>query len=1324
MTENFEPAKPAIQKHVRKLSFSLLVILSSTAMQAQTPQAQADPAIKAAIADPLSVFPKDRLTTAVNEAAWTSLSGSVHSQARPENDAGSAPLDTPMSRMTFALQRSPEQQAALDAFSQAVQDPSSPLYHKWLTPQQFGQHFGISQSDLNRITSWLTSKGFTIDELPGGRWTIVFSGTVAQVQAAFHTSIHNYSLRGGTGTFFANSNDPQVPQNLAAMILGIDGLNNFPMSRGPSTTVPQAETNSGAHFLDPVDFYTIYDVGPLYGKGLSGNGVNIAVIEPCTMDTSLAGAYWQFEGVSTQGFWYTDYGTPLACSSSDFDEVYLDIEWAQNLAQGAKVWLTAAQGNDPVFNAIQDVVSEGLFGNAFPAVVSVSYSTCGNPTSYVQMLNGFFQQAHSEGISALVSAGDWGAAACDADDPASQTSASHGLAINDNCQSLYVTCVGGTEFNDFSNPGQFWSPTGQALQYIPEIVWNETNGSKIKGATGGGFSTLFAKPPWQTQNSTNFRGVPDIALTAASHDGYRVCNTASQCSPNYVQAIAGTSAAAPSLAGIIAILVQAYGPQGNLNQTMYALAARNDVGLVFHDITAGNNSVAGQNGYSAGPGWDPVTGLGSIDANAFVSNWPNAFAPEAALTTNSLNLGSQPVGKTSAPQTVTLTNQSVAPNPSGGTSSLTISSVKLGGSDPNDFRSNTTCASNTLGTNGTCTITVTFQPTAAGVRSATITIADNAPDSPQIITLMGTGSSASAPPTITSLSPASAVAGGPAFELLVNGTNFVSGAVVQWNGSNLPTTFSSSTQLIASVSANLIATVGTATITVSSGGQISTPATFTITGSSGGSGPTVTTKLTSNANGIVNGSCVTPPSVSSFSTSAAAAWLYFYYNGGKPGDSAVLNFIRPDGVVYQSDPLTVAFASGCITDSINISGASAASFPGQWTIQVTWNTAPLFSLNFTIGSSGSSTGNYFVPVAPCRLVDTRNPGGTFGGPSIFGGSSRNFPISGGPCGVPTSATAYSLNVTVVPHGSLGYLTIWPTGEAQPVVSTLNSLDGRIKANAAIVPAGLNGSVSVFVTDTTDVVLDINGYFVPASTSGSLALYPVTPCRVVDTRNPAGSLAGPNLFANSSRTFPILSSPCGVAPNAQAYSLNFTAVPNGGLGYITTWPTGLSQPLVSSLNDPTGTIAANAVIVPAGTDGSVNVFASDNTNLVMDVNGYFAAPGSGLAFYPLQPCRVVDTRNNPGTPISTGSVNALLSSCGVPSTARALVYNATVVPVGSLGFLTLWPDGQPQPLVSTLNALDGDITSNMAIVPTTNGVIDLFATPATHLILDISGYFAP
>jgi hypothetical protein len=205
--------------------------------------------------------------------------------------------------------------------------------------------------------------------------------------------------------------------------------------------------------------------------------------------------------------------------------------------------------------------------------------------------------------------------------------------------------------------------------------------------------------------------------------------------------------------------------------------------------------------------------------------------------------------------------------------------------------------------------------------------------------------------------------------------------------------------------------------------------------------------------------------------------------------------------------------------------------------------------------------------------------------------------------------------------------------------------------------------------------------------------------------------------------------CNIPSGAAAYSLNLTVVPHGGLGYLTVWPTGQNRPTVSTLNDALGNVIANAAIVVAGTGKEVSAYATDNTDLIIDINGYFAPAGSGgLSLYAVPPCRVIDTRHvGSGQPFS-GTLNPPVdvgaSVCGTPATARGYVFNATVVPMGALGYLTLWPDAQQQPVVSTLNAQDGFVASNMAIVPSTNGKVDAYANGLTQLVLDISGYFAP
>ena len=444
--------------------------------------------------------------------------------------------------------------------------------------------------------------------------------------------------------------------------------------------------------------------------------------------------------------------------------------------------------------------------------------------------------------------------------------------------------------------------------------------------------------------------------------------------------------------------------------------------------------------------------------------------------------------------------------------------------------------------------------------------------------------------------------------------------------------------------------------------------------------------------------------------------------------------------------LAVSAASGCSWTAASgtswITIASGASGTGSGTVSYTVAansgtaartgtiTAGGATLTVTETNLGT-TALRFVPMTPCRLVDTRE-GTAFGGAQFAAQETRSYTVPSGGCNVPSNAAAYSLNVAVVPVSVLGYLTLWPAGLPQPLVSTVNSVDGRIKSNAAIVPAGTNGAISLYATHATDIVLDLNGYFVPASTSTGLAFYPVTPCRAVDTRLATGDLGGPSFTAAQTRNFPLRGT-CNLPATAEAYSLNIAAVPSGPLGYLTAWPSGVAQPEVATLNAVTGTVTANAAIVEAGSDGSIDVYASHPTDVVIDVNGYFAPVGTGgLSFYAMTPCRVVDTRTsngNLGAPEMAAEESRTLplresTSCSVSSAAEAYSLAAAVVPDTVLGYLTLWAAGATQPYVATLNAVDGAVTSNAAIVPAgTSGGINAYVTHKTHLILDLNGYFA-
>jgi hypothetical protein len=375
---------------------------------------------------------------------------------------------------------------------------------------------------------------------------------------------------------------------------------------------------------------------------------------------------------------------------------------------------------------------------------------------------------------------------------------------------------------------------------------------------------------------------------------------------------------------------------------------------------------------------------------------------------------------------------------------------------------------------------------------------------------------------------------------------------------------------------------------------------------------------------------------------------------------------------------------------------------------------------------------FFVPMTPCRVVDTRNASGPLGGPAIAGGSSRDFTLPSGSCGIPSTALAYSLNAAMIPGGK-GWITIWPTGQTQPGTASVNSPDGRVKSSGAIVQAGTGGAISVYASPTTvstNVALDVNGYFVPANGNpGALEFYPLTPCRVADTRNATGPLGGPYITGGSTRVFPIFSAiSCNIPSAAQAFSFNITVVPKGSkMRWLTAWPSNESQPGVSTLNDPPGVTLSNGAIVPAPSDnsGDVSLYVTEDTNVVIDINGYFAAPATGgLSLYTLSPCRALDTRSS-GSPFTgTLAIDVVDSGCGAPATAQDYIFNATLVPESSHGYLTLWEQGQTMPVAANVTVSDGTNTGNMALVPTNNGWIDAYFNNSTYLVLDLFGYFAP
>jgi subtilase family serine protease len=559
-----------------------------------------------------------------DEARVFTLAGNVHPLARAEFDNGTVAPGTHLDRMMLVLKSSRQQE--LDALVASQHDPKSPLFHKWLTPAEFGARFGASSADLDRIAQWLGQHGFKVEEIPAGRRLVVFSGTAGQVAEAFHTEMHHYTVRGEE--HIANAQDPQIPASLAGVVEGIVSLHDF--RRAPAMTARRLAgtrpemTSGGSHYLFPADYGVIYDLNSLYAAGTTGTGVSIAIAGRSDIDPGDVTQFRSASGLAANSPTVLFEGSDPGIVAGDQDESTLDVEWAGAVAPAAAVkFVTAAstQTSDGI-----DRASAYIVNHATAPVLSVSYGSCEQDmgSSELAFYNGLWEQAASQGMSAFVASGDSGAAGCEGGSASSGTV----TAVNGLCSSPYSTCVGGTEFNEGGNPSQYWSSTnsasqGSALSYIPEQVWNESasNGGSGLWASGGGASIVYPQPAWQqgvsgASASNGMRAVPDVALSASGHDGYVIYENGSWW------AIAGTSAASPSFAGITALVVQAKGGagQGDANASLYPLlnAATNP----FHATPSGNNSVPGVAGFTAsGAAYNLATGLGSVDGALLVSNW-------------------------------------------------------------------------------------------------------------------------------------------------------------------------------------------------------------------------------------------------------------------------------------------------------------------------------------------------------------------------------------------------------------------------------------------------------------------------------------------------------------------------------------------------------------------------------------------------------------------------------------------------------------------------------------------------------------------------------
>ena len=745
-----------------------------------------------------------RISAPIDESSRTVLGGNVPPRARAEFDQGEAPPATELN-LRLVLSPSAQQRAAMDAFMAQQLDRSSPNYHHWLTPEQFGKLYGPADSDLAAIVAWLQSHGFKVDDIPLGRNNIAFSGTIAQAEQAFQVSIHSYDANGEQ--FVSNTTDPSIPSALAPVIGGVAQLNTIrpraynvpggsghfdPVSRrlvptadASESTRPDLTTGSAGSynlFLVPADAATIYDTPNSFnaafassGTSFTGSGVTIGVVGDALIQTSTVVDYrTQFLGSANAAAPTINNVAPAATAGADTDEAYLDVEIAGGLAPGASLTFYTS-------NSLQTAITQAVNDNKVD-ILSVSFGECelSLGTSGNQLLSGLWQQASMAGITVVVASGDSGSASCD--NNSTETAAIHGLQVSGFASTPYNIAVGGTDYSSLvsnfttyantTNSTASATPYLSAKGYIPEAAWNDSTISDkllannvpaqnpLQGnatniiAGGGGFSACstnttsgstlgtctsgYAKPSWQGGAGVpgdGARDIPDVSLFAGNgFDGaaWLVCTddaatggTAGEtdnCVANSANpptfafaAFGGTSTAAPAFSGILALVQQKAGGRIGLTaaQELYNLFNSSKAGLVFHDVTTGNNSVvctsgstpdckqntAGNyflTGYDTTAGYDLATGMGSVDVTQLITYWGTVngsgtatvtVTPSATAITSiqSLTVNVTVAGSGSLPAptgTITLSDASInytsAPTPlSAGAASFSIAAGTL-----------------------------------------------------------------------------------------------------------------------------------------------------------------------------------------------------------------------------------------------------------------------------------------------------------------------------------------------------------------------------------------------------------------------------------------------------------------------------------------------------------------------------------------------------------------------------------------------------------------------------------------------------------------------
>ncbi len=609
--------------------------------------------IAAGLASPASAqtspHARAMVTQHISESDLVTVARGTRPAVRTAQDLGKLDESRLFPHIALQLVRSPEQQAAVNQFLEDVTNPKSAEFHHWLTAAEFSERFGVNEADLTAVKSWAESHGMTVNSV-NANLVMDVAATTRQLNEAFHTEIHNISVNGVA--HFSNMTDPKIPAALKGALAGPVGLNDFlPHRLAIPVAQPQPELTSSAtsHLIVAGDLQTIYNLTPLYAQGISGQGQTIGILQDSDMFANTDwGTFRKEFGLSRQfpkgNLQVVHPDCPDPGFNGDDGETAIDVEWSSAAAPNATIMLAACldQPGSSIaafggFIALQNML-QGPPGS-FPLVFSLSFGDSETDLGANDNLFTFnlYQLAAARGVSLFVSSGDEGAASEDVD--FADTQAQFGITVSGLTSTPYNVSVGGTDFADTflvdtagGSFATYWSPTNSstfasALQYIPEIPWNNSCASQliatisattplalcnskagrktIVAGSGGpsncafGNSTTgtddsgclggYPKPSWQAgivgNPNDGVRDIPDVSLFAANGifgHFYVVCysdNTpgagGKPCgnTPSSWAGFGGTSVSSPIMAGIQALINQRTGTaQGNPNPVLYAIA--------------------------------------------------------------------------------------------------------------------------------------------------------------------------------------------------------------------------------------------------------------------------------------------------------------------------------------------------------------------------------------------------------------------------------------------------------------------------------------------------------------------------------------------------------------------------------------------------------------------------------------------------------------------------------------------------------------------------------------------------------------------------------